>query len=82
VLVSGMPWSRPLPKTIVIKDGRELKTLADARRFILSLPKHRQAIPSWQYVSELLTASAGGDVRFMREFVDQLKRVLNAEGLI
>jgi hypothetical protein len=37
-----MSWSRPLPKTIVLKEGREIKTLADARRLILSLPKQQQ----------------------------------------
>jgi hypothetical protein len=77
-----MSWSRPLPKTMVLKDGRELKTLADARRLILSLPKQQQDATSWQFVSELLTAASRGDRRYMKEFVDQLKRVLAADALL
>jgi hypothetical protein len=40
---SAMSWSRPLPKLIVLRDGRELKTLADARALILTLPVRHQA---------------------------------------
>jgi hypothetical protein len=71
-----------LPKTIVLRDGRELTTLADARKLILTLPKHRQDSSSWQFVSELLTASSEGDRQFMKEFFDQLRRVLRVDGLI
>jgi hypothetical protein len=67
---------------MVLKDGRELKTLADARRLILSLPKQQQDATSWQFVSELLTAASRGDRRYMKEFVDQLKRVLVADALL
>jgi hypothetical protein len=67
---------------MVLKDGRELKTLADARRLILSLPKQQQDATSWQFVSELLTAASRGDRRYMKEFVDQLKRVLAADALL
>jgi hypothetical protein len=31
-----MPWSRKLAKPIVLKDGRTIATLADARAFVLS----------------------------------------------
>jgi hypothetical protein len=67
---------------MVLKDGRELKTLADARRLILSLPKQQQDATSWQFVSELLAAASQGDRRYMKEFVDQLKRVLAADALL
>jgi hypothetical protein len=67
---------------MVLKDVRELKTLADARRLILSLPKQQQDATSWQFVSELLTAASRGDRRYMKEFVDQLKRVLAADALL
>jgi hypothetical protein len=77
-----MSWSRPLPKTIVLRDGRELKTLSDARALILALPKDQQGNPYWEYASELLTAAAQGDRQYMKGCVDHLKRVLRADGLI
>jgi hypothetical protein len=36
VMRSLMPWSRKLAKPIVLKDGRTIATLADARAFVLS----------------------------------------------
>jgi hypothetical protein len=71
-----------LPQTIVRKDGRKPSTLADAQIFISALPQHQRNTSAWQFVSELLVASAGGDPRFMKEFVAQLKRVLSVDGFI
>jgi len=75
----AMSWSRPLPKLIVLWDGRELKTLADARALILTLPVRHQAKQHWEYASELLMAAAQGDAFFIREFFAQLKRALKEE---
>ena len=74
-------WSRRLPKSIVLRDGREIKTLADARAFIFALPERRQASRRWEYASRLL-AAAKDDVYFVKQFAAQLKRALKAEGLI
>jgi hypothetical protein len=71
-----------LPKSIVSKDGRELKTLADARALILALPESHRADSHWDHAAELLTAAAQGKPAFVNQFSIQLKRALKAEGLI
>jgi len=53
-----MPWIRPFPMPIVLQDGRTFVTLADARAFIRSLPKHRQRAEQWQYAGGLLLEAA------------------------
>jgi len=39
---SAKGWSAKLTRTITLKDGTTLATLADARAFILKEPKHIQ----------------------------------------
>jgi hypothetical protein len=41
-------WSAKLARTIVLKDGTTLATLADVRAFILKEPEHIQERGSWQ----------------------------------
>jgi len=65
-IVGRMPrkqprWSAPLTRPIAVKDGATLRTLHDARAFVLSLPKGVQLEQSWQRVTELLSAAAEGD---------------------
>ena len=57
-------WSAKLTRTIVLKDGTTLATLADARAFILKEPKHIQERGSWQHAAELmiLAAERGGSI--------------------
>jgi hypothetical protein len=57
-------WSAKLTRTIVLKDGTTLATLADARAFILKQPKHMQERGSWQHAAELmiLAAERGGSI--------------------
>jgi hypothetical protein len=57
-------WSAKLTRTIVLKDGTTLATLADARAFILKQPKHIQERGSWQHAAELmiLAAERGGSI--------------------
>jgi hypothetical protein len=52
---------------IVLRDGRDLKTLADARVLIFALPERHHA---------------QGDAYFIRNCAAQLKRALKADGLI
>src|ERR1700689_5554560 len=55
----GMPaWSKKFWKPIVLRDGRELATLADARDLMLALPERHQSRPLWQYAAELLIDAA------------------------
>ena len=57
-------WSAKLTRTIVLKDGTRLATLADVRALILNEPKHIQERGSWQHAAELmvLAAERGGSI--------------------
>jgi hypothetical protein len=48
-----MPWSRPLSEPIVLKDGREIVTLNDARAIMRSLPAQTQNNDVWLYTGDL-----------------------------
>jgi hypothetical protein len=74
-----MPWTRKLPTPIVLKDGRSIATLEEARAFMLGLPERSQARPYWQYAAELLidAAEGAGDIKGAYH---QLKRAITAEG--
>jgi hypothetical protein len=78
-----LSWSRKLTRTIVVKHGRpgELKTLADARALIYSLPARRQQRPPSQHAAKLLSKAAGS--RAPQDIADttrQLNRALASEG--
>jgi hypothetical protein len=76
-------WSRKLARPIVIKHGRpgELKTLADARALINSLPARRRQQPAWQRAEELLLRAAGSRApQDIRDVTGQLYRALASEG--
>jgi hypothetical protein len=56
-------WSAPLARTVGVKGGPELRTLADARAYILTLPAGEQGEPRWQSVArKLFIACETGDV--------------------
>jgi hypothetical protein len=50
----ALRWGRKLPKPIILKDGRMIKTLAEARAVILGLKEFKQSRLSRQYATELL----------------------------
>jgi hypothetical protein len=54
-------WSAKLTRTIVLKDGTTLATLADVRAFILKEPEHIQERGSWQRATELIILAAERD---------------------
>jgi hypothetical protein len=76
-----MPWSRPFPAPIVLRDGRKFVTLADARAFIRSLSKQRQRDEQWQYAEGLLLEAATSRGA-MAETNNHLLHSLRTEGLI
>jgi hypothetical protein len=65
-------WTKQFRKPIVLRDGREIATLADARDLLLLQPKRHQDQPHLQYAVELLVDDAAA----------QLSRALTAEGLL
>jgi hypothetical protein len=76
-----MPWSRQLSVPIVLKDGREIVTLNDARALMRSLPAQTQNNDVWLYTGGLLLEAATSDGP-MGETIANLRRALKAEGLI
>src|SRR6266436_2854909 len=57
-------WSAKLSRTIVLKNGTTLATLADARSFILREPAPLQERQSWHRGAELMIQAAehGGSI--------------------
>jgi hypothetical protein len=53
-------WSAPLSRPITVKDGPTLRTLGDARAFMLHQPEGIQLRQSWQRAAGLLLAAADG----------------------
>jgi hypothetical protein len=51
-------WDRRLDRPVVLPDGKTLRTLEDARRHILALPKSEQDSPAWQVAIEALVIAA------------------------
>jgi hypothetical protein len=77
-----MPWARKLKAPIALHDGRQLRTLADARDLIRSLPTPDQQTEEWRHATELLMAAAEGKWGALGAATDQLCLVLKEERLI
>jgi hypothetical protein len=56
--VERLGWSAKLTRTIILKDGPTLHTLADVRAFILNGPEHIQERQVWQHAAQLLLYAA------------------------
>ena len=76
-----MPWSRPLSAPIVLKGGRVIVTLNDARVIMESLPTTSQSRDLWLYTGGLMLEAATSNVP-IGEAAAQLRRALRAEGLL
>jgi hypothetical protein len=68
-------------KPIILKDGRTITSLDDARRFVSSLPLHHQSRPPWRHATEQLLLAVSHQER-LTEAQAQLKRALTFEGLL
>jgi hypothetical protein len=79
---SPMPWARKLKAPIALHDGRRLRTLADARDLIRSLPPLDQQTEEWRHTTELLMAAAEGKWGAFGAAMNQLCQVLKEERLI
>ena len=76
-----MPWSRKLATPIVLKDGRMIATLGEAREMMLSVPPLHRRGAIWQYAAKLLEEAAA-DKDSVPDAEAQLTRALKAEWLI
>jgi hypothetical protein len=62
-----MSWSASFHEPVPLPKGGTLRTLSDARAYILKLPKAEQAKVVWQTAAEaLLLAADGGPIDFAR----------------
>ena len=77
-----MGWSRKLSPPLVLRDGRVLQALSDAREMILGLPEGQQRAAYWLHAGELLLYAAENDRAAVDDARMQLSRALHRDGLI
>lgn len=53
-----MSWSAKLAKPLKPREHAELRTLADARAYMLELPRNLASYRAWQRAAELVLAAA------------------------
>jgi hypothetical protein len=77
-----MPWSKQFWKAIILKDGRVIVTLSDARDFMVDdLPDVRASAKYWQYAAKLLLAAAESGKRADIDAAgDQFARAAGVDG--
>jgi hypothetical protein len=76
-------WSKKFRKALVLRDGRDIATLAEARDLPLALPERHQSRPHLQYAVELLIDAAGrGNRASIDDAAARLSHALTAEGLL
>jgi hypothetical protein len=49
-------WDRRLAEPVVLDNGEVLRTLRDARKYILALPEQHQQYAKWRRLAALITA--------------------------
>jgi hypothetical protein len=72
-------WSAGLTRSVALKDGSTLRTLADARAFILREPQQIQERQTWQQAAQLLMEGAE-DGRGIEVATKQVELALFLEG--
>jgi hypothetical protein len=77
-----MAWSRKLIPPLLLKDGRELKTLSDAREMILGLLDGQHRAPYWQHAAELLLYAAENEKEAIDDVRAQPMRALYRDGFM
>jgi hypothetical protein len=60
-----MSWSRRFDEPILTTDGKTLRTLQDAAKYVLALPPKVQKEPPWQAAAECLTNAAEREMAWM-----------------
>jgi len=76
-------WSHKLLHPITLKDGRVIRTLADARTLLLALNESRRRHPWNQYAAELLLKAADSGMKDdIMEAEHQMRRVLARQGML
>jgi hypothetical protein len=69
--MAPLHWSIDLARPVVVKGGPTLRTLREARDFVLAQPDEIQLRRSWQRAAELLLAAVdGADVEAVTKQVE------------
>jgi hypothetical protein len=53
-------WDQRFDRPVVLPDGKTLRTLEDARQYILTLPRSEHDSTAWQVAIEALLLAAEG----------------------
>jgi hypothetical protein len=78
-----MPWTTRCRKLVVLKGGRRIATLAEARDILLALPEAHQVRPHVIFAAQLLVAAAEAvERRGVASAGMQMARALTVEGLL
>jgi hypothetical protein len=78
-----MKWTSRFPKPIVLKDGRGIASLIQARDLIVLIPLPQLKNAHWEYTTDLIyDAALSGDEVAIGLAYEQFTRALKEEGLI
>jgi hypothetical protein len=78
-----MTWTSKLKPPLVLRDGRAIATLADARDVILGLSDYQQRSAYWGYAAILLMKAAqGGQRTAIDDAYWQVMRALKADRMM
>jgi hypothetical protein len=77
-----LSWSKKFSQPIRLKDGRELRTLSEARALIVRMEGRIEGMPVYEYAIELLLKAAETGKRAdIQEAENQLGRAVFVDGL-
>jgi hypothetical protein len=77
-----MAWTRKLIPPLVLKYGRLLETLSDARDMILGLLEGQQRARYWQHAADLLLYAAENEKDGTEDVRAQLMRAVYRDGFM
>ena len=69
-----MNWSRKLTRPLYTTDGTTLKTLSDARAYVVALPANYSSRNHWQHAAKLMLEAA--DKGSIATASEQIERAL------
>jgi hypothetical protein len=75
-------WPRDLGAPIVLKDGRRIATIGEARALIAALPIQHQMRAHWRHANDLLHDAGRRKGGPNEATLAQLRMALKAEGLL
>jgi hypothetical protein len=78
-----MKWTSNFPRPVVLKDGRKVVSLVQARDLIVLIPSPHLQNAHWECATDFIyDAARSGDEVAIGVAYDQFLRALKAEGLL